>query len=223
MYTNNTWWKNLDYASYAFPSYHSAYSTMTPAVNVTEFHVGGSLVSRKIVESDTDSFISALQTILQYNPAISGFAVNVSRTDNEQVSNAVNPIWRKAALSMVIGLYDTPLFYRVHRACTNKLTSFDRPFNYTDRQINLDNQKLMSDVLVPQLAALTPSGEEVGAYLNEGDWNQPNWQTFFYGINYNRLREIKDKYDPDQVFYGRTVVGSERWVEREDGRLCRAV
>lgn len=82
---------------------------MTPAVNVTEFHIGGSLVSRTIVESDTDRFISALQTILGRNAAISGFAINASRTDNEQDSNAVNPIWRKAALSMVIGLYVTPL------------------------------------------------------------------------------------------------------------------
>lgn len=79
----------------------------------------------------------------------------------------------------------------------------------------------MTDVLVPQLAALTPPGEESGAYLNEGDWNQPNWKSFFYGANYNKLRDIKDKYDPDQVFYGRTAVGSERWVDREDGRLCR--
>ncbi|CRG84838.1 hypothetical protein PISL3812_02027 [Talaromyces islandicus] len=190
-----------NYASYNFPSYHSAYTTMTPAVNITEFHVGGSLVSRTIVESDTDNFISTLQTILRHNPAISGFAINVSRTDKDQVPNAVNPVWRNATLSLVIGL----------------------PFDYTNRQINLDNHKLMTDVLVPQLAALTPPGEEAAAYLNEGDWNQPNWQSFFYGINYNRLREIKDKYDPDQVFYGRTAVGSERWVEREDGRLCRAV
>jgi hypothetical protein len=32
-----------------------------------------------------------------------------------------------------------------------------------------------------------------------------------YGINYDRLLAIKDKYDPDQTFYSLPAVGSERW------------
>lgn len=80
----------------------------------------------------------------------------------------------------------------------------------------------MTDVLIPQIEALTPLGEEGGAYLNEGDFNQPNWQSTFYGGNYQKLLEIKDRYDPAQTFYARTAVGSDRWIEREDGRLCRA-
>jgi hypothetical protein len=35
--------------------------------------------------------------------------------------------------------------------------------------------------------------------------------------------KIKDKYDPDQIFYAITAVGSERWYEdmEKGGRLCR--
>jgi hypothetical protein len=66
------------------------------------------------------------------------------------------------------------------------------------------------------------TGEEVGAYLNEGDWNQPDCQNVFYGENYPRLLAIKDKYDPGHNFYGRTAVGSDRWGEDRDGRLCCA-
>lgn len=57
--------------------------------------------------------------------------------------------------------------------------------------------------------------------LNEGNPNEPDWQKVFYGKSYQRLLEIKNRYDPDRVFYGRTAVGSEALVERKDGRLCR--
>lgn len=76
----------------------------------------------------------------------------------------------------------------------------------------------MTDVLIPRLTAISPHS---GAYLNEGDWKQPDWQATFYGSKYPTLQEIKKKYDPDQIFYARTAVGSETWSEQRDGRLCR--
>lgn len=72
---------------------------------------------------------------------------------------------------------------------------------------------------MPRLAALSPGG---GAYLNEADWKQPDWKLAFYGENYPALEAVKKKYDPDHIFYARTAVGSDRWVQREDGRLCPA-
>ncbi|KAK8131820.1 FAD-binding domain-containing protein, partial [Apiospora sp. TS-2023a] len=57
--------------------------------------------------------------------------------------------------------------------------------------------------------------------LNEGNPNEPEWEKVFYGENYPRLLKIKNRYDPDRVLHGRTAVGSETWVERKDGRLCR--
>lgn len=77
----------------------------------------------------------------------------------------------------------------------------------------------MTDRLLPRLEELTPGG---GCYLNEGDFRQPNFQEVFYGANYRRLSSIKDKYDPDHMFYGLTAVGSEYWVPEADGRLCKA-
>lgn len=76
----------------------------------------------------------------------------------------------------------------------------------------------MTDILIPRLTAISPDS---GAYLNEADWRQPDWQSTFYGSNYAALREIKDKYDPEGVFYALTAVGSELWSEQSDGRLCR--
>jgi hypothetical protein len=57
--------------------------------------------------------------------------------------------------------------------------------------------------------------------MNEGDPFEPNFQKEFFGRNYDRLLRIKDKFDPEELFYARTAVGSDRWTERADGRLCR--
>ena len=77
----------------------------------------------------------------------------------------------------------------------------------------------MTNVLLPQLEQLTPGG---GAYLNEANFQQPDFQQVFYGSNYARLSDIKNKYDPEDIFYALTAVGSENWIEADDGRLCRS-
>jgi FAD/FMN-containing dehydrogenase len=51
----------------------------------------------------------------------------------------------------------------------------------------------------------------VGSYVWETDYFQPHWQEAFWGENYARLRAIKDKYDPDGLFFLHHGVGSEDW------------
>ena len=36
------------------------------------------------------------------------------------------------------------------------------------------------------------------------------------------LTYLVEKYDPEHIFYAETAVGSEDWVAKSDGRLCRA-
>ena len=48
-----------------------------------------------------------------------------------------------------------------------------------------------------------------GAYLNEADYFEPDWQRSFWGENYPRLLEIKRKFDPDGLFSCHHCVGSE--------------
>jgi FAD/FMN-containing dehydrogenase len=62
---------------------------------------------------------------------------------------------------------------------------------------------------------------EPAAYLNEADWDELRWERVFYGDNYERLLQVKQEYDPEGLFWARTAVGSEGWVEQGDGRLCR--
>jgi FAD/FMN-containing dehydrogenase len=51
----------------------------------------------------------------------------------------------------------------------------------------------------------------VGSYVWETDFSQPNWQEAFWGENYARLRAVKDKYDPEGLFFLHHGVGSEDW------------
>ena len=77
---------------------------------------------------------------------------------------------------------------------------------------------------------VTPSSVGGGVYLNEADIQEPNWQDDFYGpANYPRLLAIKRKWDPRDLFYATTAVGSESWenrdgeqgIQTQNGRLCR--
>jgi hypothetical protein len=61
------------------------------------------------------------------------------------------------------------------------------------------------------MAALRAAAPETGAYLNECDYFQENWQHAFWGPNYPRLAEIKKRYDPDGLFTVHHGVGSESW------------
>lgn len=76
-------------------------------------------------------------------------------------------------------------------------------------------------------AALTPGS---GAYHAESDYMEPDWQESFWGSNYARLLSIKQRYDPQELFYVHHGVGSEGWamdryivgnVPSQAGRLCR--
>ncbi|KAF2683964.1 FAD-binding domain-containing protein [Lentithecium fluviatile CBS 122367] len=72
-----------------------------------------------------------------------------------------------------------------------------------------------------------------GAYMNEGDMQEPDWKDSFYGSNYPRLLQVKKKWDPYGVFWAISGVGSDEWVVygsgggrgglyTQDGRICRA-
>ena len=45
----------------------------------------------------------------------------------------------------------------------------------------------------------------------ETDYFEANWQDYFWGDNYARLKRIKRKYDPDGLFFLHHGVGSEDW------------
>ena len=59
-----------------------------------------------------------------------------------------------------------------------------------------------------QLRALVP---DPGSYVSESNYFEKGWQRSYWGSNYSRLAEIKNKYDPDGLFFVHNGVGSEQW------------
>ena len=50
-----------------------------------------------------------------------------------------------------------------------------------------------------------------GSYVSESNFFNRSWQQEYWGTNYPKLRAIKDKYDPDGLFFVHHGVGSEEW------------
>jgi FAD/FMN-containing dehydrogenase len=61
------------------------------------------------------------------------------------------------------------------------------------------------------MTALRAAAPGTGAYLNECDYFQENWQQAFWGPNYPRLAAVKSRYDPNGLFTVHHGVGSEGW------------
>ncbi|XDG05843.1 hypothetical protein ABKA04_005458 [Annulohypoxylon sp. FPYF3050] len=164
-----------NYTLLEFPSFWEMFQTMGPFTEVGVFQIGARLIPRDVFSGRPNELTAAMREIGTQGAMISGLAFNA--TKNPGVPNSVTSAFRQASVSLVIGL----------------------PYSNTDRNVNIANQKTMTDTLVPQLSALIPGGGS--AYLNEGNPWEPSWQRVFYG-------EV-------------TAVGSEAWTEMEDGRLCR--
>ena len=52
---------------------------------------------------------------------------------------------------------------------------------------------------------------DAGSYVSEAGFTDPDWQRRSFGDNYQRLLDIKDRYDPGGLFTTHHGVGSERW------------
>ena len=175
-----------------------------PLINVIDVSLAGRLVPRRLVENQTSNtdLIEALK--LSVHPGgdyqTGGVALNAAHSvvGNNAASNAVLPAWRDSILQILA------------------FAPWD--FNGT-RSANLAADQYLVDVTVPALKALAPDG---GAYLNEANFQQADWQESFYGANYDRLRNIKKVYDPQDLFFANTAVGSDVWAPDSNGRLCRS-
>ena len=130
-----------------------------------------------------DTILTSLPTILEGHLTAGGkVASNAGKIDS-----ALNPSWRKALGQIII------------------------PLSWADSTPVATQQQLiqsLTDVQVPLLAAVDPS---MGAYTNEANAYEPDWQTVFWGSNYPRLLEVKSKWDPRGLFRCNRCVGSERW------------
>ena len=122
--------------------------------------------------------------------------VTHKRVGNEPGSKSVQPAWRDSLFSLTMVL---PL-------------DADAPDSLIeDYQVEMSGfQNLFK--------ALAPGG---GSYINEATFDNPAWKEDYYGGPYERLSEIKSKYDPESLFWAEVAVASDNFV-LDNGRLCAA-
>lgn len=155
--------------------------------------LGSRLLSRELLS--TPSGVQKSTDALRHIDLLGGFLLGHYVTPGPKpVDSAAHSAWRKAITHIVI-------------------SNGWRPGDSFQRQAEIKN--LMSDFMVPRLKSLdydTKTGTQtMGAYVNEADKGELNWQDSFWGEKYGRLKKIKAKYDPNGVFWCRPCVGSEDW------------
>jgi hypothetical protein len=76
---------------------------------------------------------------------------------------------------------------------------------------NLVLARFLAGRVQASMKALRLAAPDTGAYVNECDYFQNDWQRAFWGPNYPRLARIKRRYDPGGLFTVHHGVGSEAW------------
>jgi FAD/FMN-containing dehydrogenase len=180
-----------------FGSYHQHYSHYYGPLPAGRFGAAGaSLIGGRLLSRDALASIgAAISKTLQSGAMLIGQAMDVSRFRTP--ARAVLPQWRSAA---VMSAYSLPY-------------ELAAPFSAMEARQNRITEEIM-----PVIEAVTPGA---GAYINEADFQQSDWQEVFFGSNYNKLLAVKRKYDPKGIFYNPIAVGSERWEIRKGGRMCQ--
>ncbi|SPJ76039.1 probable isoamyl alcohol oxidase [Fusarium torulosum] len=181
------------YASYY--EHYDHYWGPLPAGNI---QVGTQLFGGRLLPRDKlKGFSPTARKLAEMGVIYIGVGLNVSRFGSKN-ANSVLPQWRDSIVQVSLTL------------------PWDNEAPWEEM---LAAQRRITDEIQPVIEAATPGG---GAYINEADFQQLNWQDNFYGANYDKLLKIKKKYDPESFFYATVAVGSEAWTVAGDGRMCRA-
>ena len=172
-------------ARYVFPRPGGSDNTGSNVV------LGTRLYSRANLESPNGAanLANVLYNITTYHPTIieGHLTAGGKVAANADIDSALNPSWRLALGEVII-----PLLWA----------------DSTPPAMQKQMIETLTYEEMPQLEAVDPS---MGAYTNEANAYEPEWQTVFWGTNYPRLLEVKNNWDPRGFFRCNRCVGSERW------------
>ncbi|KAB8231458.1 FAD-dependent oxidoreductase [Aspergillus alliaceus] len=195
---------SMQYGSMPFPNIHALLSEflLQGGSDPTGARVilGSRLFSRDLLASSDGpgKLVSALRTLGSNSEngftghIVAGGAVS---KNGQIIDSALNPAWRQVATHIDFG------------------RGWGPNATLAEQEAVIHN---LTNVEMPILKAL--EGDKMGAYLNEANPYEPDFQVEFWGKNYQRLYQIKQKWDPTGLFIVRKGVGSEDW---DDAGLCR--
>ncbi|KAI1760167.1 FAD-binding domain-containing protein [Hypoxylon sp. FL1150] len=182
-----------------FASYSDHYNNYWGPLPEGNIQVGTQLFGGRLIpRSVLPNFGPTARKIAGMGVTYIGVGHNVSRFGQDRV-NSVLPQWRDSIVQVSLTL---PWSFQV---------SFEN---------GVEAQQRITDQIQPVIEAATPGS---GAYINEADFQQHDWQETFFGVNYPELLKIKNKYDPKNLLYAKVAVGSEAYTVDKDGRMCSTV
>ncbi|KAF2873672.1 hypothetical protein BDV95DRAFT_489871 [Massariosphaeria phaeospora] len=142
----------------------------------------GRFIPKRLFSTATniEKVVDAVVTAMQFSYTNSGggsaqlYATGPLNHPNNS-KTGLNPEWRDAMWEVIMGgIWTSNTPDQVRTEIRNTISASIQPFK-----------------------ALTPGG---GCYMNEGDWTEEDWQQTFFGGSYDRLLEVKKKYDPTGLF-----------------------
>ncbi|CAF0921050.1 unnamed protein product [Didymodactylos carnosus] len=145
--------------------------------------VGSRLIPETIVRNQTDTLAQAFLQMKRQSLSFSQLTISMvsggqaSNTSNKY--NSVNPAWHTALLHV---------FYAKGWP--------------DDASVELQQASAVQISRQIQMLDTLANGDQLACYMNEADPNEPNWQHRFFGSQtlYNRLKSVKQKYDPSGLF-----------------------
>ncbi|KAH7921107.1 FAD-binding domain-containing protein [Leucogyrophana mollusca] len=143
-------------------------------------------------EDEYEAFADKLFTVAGYQ-IIWNFVAGgaVSKVDPD--STGLNPAWRESLVEAIWGV-------RWNEGAT-----------YSE----IERMRAWLAATMEQVSAIMPGA---GSYFNEvrhetGSLFEPTPKETYFGSHYDRLKEIKDEYDPNGLFIVGAGVGSDEWVD----------
>jgi FAD/FMN-containing dehydrogenase len=178
---NVFWASNLEEAGQVLHGYQSAW-------------IPASLLRGERQQALADALLAAAQhwsVTLHVNKGLAGARAEMVEAARD---TATNPAMLDAFALIISGAHGPPAYPGIRGR---------EPDQPVARRRSEAIEKAMREV-----RKLLPT---VGSYLSETNFFEPQWQESFWGSNYPRLLAVKDKYDPDGLFFVHHGVGGERW------------
>ena len=184
-----------------FPTFYQLFMAMFAGEGAGNSALtGGWTFSRTDIATNLTAVVNSFRTGLSNGAFFVGHMWNAGHglPESEWANSAVHPNFRNAANKLI----------------TIVPVSGDAPLS-----VKAEAQHRMTYIVDQALREAGPTG---AAYINEADPFIPDWQDAFWGSNYPRLKTLRQKWDPEGLFYAVSTPGTEEWEQIDYGeRLCK--